>query len=123
MSQQAFENRLAVVTGASSDIGLAVVEQLLDLGARVLAMSRSAGALDGLKVRYGDALVWQPGDVTRATDLAALAEVAGTVNQRLLGGRFLEPEVVAEVILFLLSPAARGLYGQDLVVDSGYTLR
>jgi NAD(P)-dependent dehydrogenase (short-subunit alcohol dehydrogenase family) len=123
MSQQAFENRLAVVTGASSDIGLAVVEQLLDLGARVLAMSRSAGALDGLKARCGDALVWQPGDVTRATDLAALAEVAGTVNQRLLGGRFLEPEVVAEVILFLLSPAARGLYGQDLVVDSGYTLR
>ncbi|MNG31575.1 short chain dehydrogenase [compost metagenome] len=43
MSQQAFENRLAVVTGASSGIGLAVVEQLLDLGARVLAMSRSAG--------------------------------------------------------------------------------
>ncbi|MCY1307032.1 2,3-dihydro-2,3-dihydroxybenzoate dehydrogenase [compost metagenome] len=52
-----------------------------------------------------------------------LAAVAGTVNQRLLGGRFLEPEAVAEVILFLLSPAARGLYGQDLVVDSGYTLR
>ncbi|MFG5862888.1 SDR family oxidoreductase [Metapseudomonas lalkuanensis] len=248
MSQHEFENRLAVVTGASSGIGLSVVELLLARGARVLAMSRSAGALDGLKARYGDALRWQPGDVTRAADLAALAEVAGslgpvdclvpnagiarladgldtaafaaqwavngagaldtlaalrdrlapsasvvfigtflsrvtfpglaayiasksalkaqvrtlavemaargvrlnlvspgptatpiwstlglgdedlaavagTVNQRLLGGRFLEPEAVAEVILFLLSPAARGLYGQDLVVDSGYTLR
>lgn len=52
-----------------------------------------------------------------------LAAVAGTVNQRLLGGRFLEPGAVADAILFLLSRAARGLYGQDLVVDGGYTLR
>ncbi|MDH4610593.1 SDR family oxidoreductase [Pseudomonas sp. BN102] len=248
MPQETFENRLAVVTGASSGIGLSLVEQLLDRGARVLAMSRSVGGLDDLKARFGAALRWQPGDVTRAADLAALATVArslgpvdclvpnagiarladgldtaafaaqwavngagaldtlaalrdqlapsasvvfigtflaqvtfpglaayiasksalkaqvrtlavemaergvrlnlvspgptatpiwsslgldddqlgavaGTVNQRLLGGRFLEPEAVAEVILFLLSPAARGLYGQDLVVDSGYTLR
>ncbi|WP_028627027.1 SDR family NAD(P)-dependent oxidoreductase [Metapseudomonas resinovorans] len=248
MSQQPFENRLAVVTGASSGIGLSVTEKLLAQGARVLAMSRTLGELGSLLTRYDQTLTWQPGDVTRAADLAALAEVAGslgqvdclvpnagiarladgldtaafaaqwavngagaldtlaalrerlapsasvvfigtflshvtfpglaayiasktalkaqvrtlavemaerqvrlnlvspgptntpiwstlglgsddlaavagTVNQRLLGGRFLEPAAVADVILFLLSPAARGLYGQDLVVDSGYTLR
>lgn len=52
-----------------------------------------------------------------------LAEVAGSVSQRLLGGAFLEPDAVADSILFLLSSASRGIYGQDLVVDNGYTLR
>ncbi|WP_419790011.1 SDR family oxidoreductase [Pseudomonas atacamensis] len=30
---------------------------------------------------------------------------------------------MADVILFLLSERARGIYGQDVVVDGGYTLR
>ncbi|MOA39750.1 2,3-dihydro-2,3-dihydroxybenzoate dehydrogenase [compost metagenome] len=53
---------------------------------------------------------------------AELAAVAGSVSQRLLGGRFLEPGAVADAVLFLLSQSARGLHGQDLVVDAGYTL-
>jgi NAD(P)-dependent dehydrogenase (short-subunit alcohol dehydrogenase family) len=52
-----------------------------------------------------------------------LSEVAGRVSQRLLPGRFLEPAEIADAILFLLSNAARGIYGQDLVVDNGYTLQ
>jgi NAD(P)-dependent dehydrogenase (short-subunit alcohol dehydrogenase family) len=52
-----------------------------------------------------------------------LSEVAENVNRRLLPGRFLEADAVADAIMFLLSPASRGLYGQDLVVDNGYTLR
>jgi 2-deoxy-D-gluconate 3-dehydrogenase len=56
-------------------------------------------------------------------DNAQLSAVADTVNQRLLEGRFLEPEAVADVILFLLSNSARSIYGQDIVVDGGYTLR
>lgn len=248
MSPHEFENRLAVVTGASSGIGLAVVERLLEQGSQVLTMSRRPGELVGLQARFGKRLQWRAGDVTRADDrttlarlardfgpvhylvpnagiarladgldasafdqqwavngagaldtLAALnnqlaesasvvfigtflsqvtfpglaayiaskaalkahvrtlavemaargvrlnlvspgptdtpiwstlglgddelAAVAGRVNQRLLGGRFLEPGAVADTILFLLSQAARGLYGQDLVVDAGYTLR
>ncbi|AYF89323.1 SDR family oxidoreductase [Pseudomonas sp. JS3066] len=248
MSQHEFENRLAVVTGASSGIGLAVVERLLERDARVLAMSRRPGELQALQARFGERLYWQAGDVTQAGDLTALAQtardlgpvhylvpnagiarladgldasafdqqwaingagaietlaalndelatpssvvfigtflsrvsfpglaayiaskaalkahvrtlavelaprgvrlnmvspgptatpiwsslglgndelaaVAESVSQRLLGGRFLEPGTVADTILFLLSQAARGLHGQDLVVDSGYTLR
>ncbi|WP_077527518.1 SDR family NAD(P)-dependent oxidoreductase [Metapseudomonas resinovorans] len=248
MSQHEFENRLAVVTGASSGIGLAVAERLLEQGARVLAMSRRPGELHGLQARFGERLHWQAGDVTQASDLTALAQtardlgpihylvpnagiarladgldatafdqqwavngagaintlaalngelvpsasvvfigtflsgvsfpglaayiaskaalkahmrtlavelaprgvrlnmvspgptatpiwsslgladdelsaVADSVSQRLLGGRFLEPGAVADAILFLLSQAARGVHGQDLVVDSGYTLR
>jgi NAD(P)-dependent dehydrogenase (short-subunit alcohol dehydrogenase family) len=52
-----------------------------------------------------------------------LVKVAERVNQRLLTGQFLEPDAIADTIMFLLSPASRGLYGQDLIVDNGYTLQ
>ncbi|MBN3763749.1 SDR family oxidoreductase [Burkholderia sp. Ac-20365] len=245
---EGFENRLAVVTGASSGIGLATVDRLLASGARVLAMSRTMGELDSLQSQYGEQLEWVKGDVTQSSDLAALGErarqlgrvdflvpnagiaqlaqgldvaaferqwavngagalntlsvmreqmakpasvvfigtflsqvtfpglaayiasktalkaqartlavelaaddirinivspgptataiwsslglpqdqlssVAGRVNQRLLPGRFLEPAAIADAIMFLLSPASRGVYGQDLIVDHGYTLQ
>ena len=40
--------RVAVVTGASKGIGLAVVRTLVAEGAAVVAGARSTGALDGL---------------------------------------------------------------------------
>ncbi len=49
--------------------------------------------------------------------------MAKTVNARLLDGQFLEPGAVADVILFQLSQGARSVFGQDWVVDGGYTLR
>ncbi|WP_434458575.1 SDR family oxidoreductase [Stutzerimonas urumqiensis] len=52
----------------------------------------------------------------------ALAGVAEAVDPRLLGGGFLEADAVADVVLFQLSQGARGVYGQDWVVDKGYTL-
>ncbi|WP_252273858.1 SDR family oxidoreductase [Pseudomonas subflava] len=243
-----FEQRMAVVTGASSGIGLAVSELLLQRGARVLAMSRSLGGLGALLERYPEQLFWYEGDVTREASLQGLAEraaelgevhylvpnagiaklapgsdlqafdeqwringagavntfyalkaqlaqpasvvfistflrhlgfvglgayiatkaalsslvrslalehaneglrlnlvspgptatpiwnslglpddalasVAGEVNARLVDNEFLSSEAVAEVVLFQLSQGARGVYGQDWVVDKGYTLR
>ncbi|MNN99682.1 short chain dehydrogenase [compost metagenome] len=52
-----------------------------------------------------------------------LNAVANTVNERLLGGQFLEPGAVADVIVFQLGNGARNVIGQDWVVDSGYTIR
>ncbi|EJL03240.1 MULTISPECIES: SDR family NAD(P)-dependent oxidoreductase [Pseudomonas] len=244
----AFNPSLSVVTGASSGIGLAVTQRLLERGSRVIAMSRQIGGLGEWIERFADTLTWLHGDVTQPADLARLAQLAGSVgpvdclvpnagiaeladgldltafdrqwavngagalntlgslrehlaaeaavvfigtfleqvtfpglaayiaskaalraqmrtlavemaphgvrlnmvspgptatpiwgtlgldeealgsvansvNQRLLGGQFLEPGAVADVILFQLSQGARGVYGQDWVVDSGYTLR
>lgn len=242
-----FKERLAVITGASSGIGLALCMALLQRGARVLAMSRSLGGLQPLQDTYRDELRWVQGDVTSPEDLQTLAraaaemgpvdylvpnagiaeladgldtaafdrqwavngagaintfaalrnelakpasvvfvgtfltrstfpglagyiaskaallaqartlavefapldvrinvvspgptataiwgtlglsdeqleQVAESVTKRLLPGHFLEASAVANVILFQLSQGARGVYGQDWVVDNGYTL-
>ncbi|HSX89869.1 MAG TPA: SDR family oxidoreductase [Pseudomonas sp.] len=242
-----FQDRLAVVTGASSGIGLALCAALLQRGAKVLAMSRTLGGLPALMETYGERLHWEAGDVTCQEDLENLArlaarlgpvdylvpnagiaeladcldlgafdrqwavngagalntlaalrdtlarpasvvfvstflthstfpglaayiaskaaltaqvktiavelaaldlrinlvspgptataiwgtlgltdeqlgDVADTVAKRLLPGHFLEAAAVANVILFQLSQGARGVYGQDWVVDHGYTL-
>lgn len=242
-----FQDRLAVVTGASSGIGLALCTALLQRGARVLAMSRALGGLEPLLGTYAEQLVWLAGDVTVVADLQALREraaqlgqvdylvpnagiaeladgldmaafdrqwavngagalntlgalrhelaksasvvfigtfltrstypglaayisskaalaaqartlavefaplgvrinmvspgptataiwgslgltdeqlegVADGITQRLLPGHFLESAAVANVILFQLSQGARGVYGQDWVVDNGFTL-
>ena len=242
-----FKERLAVVTGASSGIGLALCTALLQRGARVVAMSRNLGGLQPLQETYPEELRWVQGDVTSSADLQALArtaaemgpvdyvvpnagiaeladgldtaafdrqwavngagalntlaalrtdlakgasvvfvgtflirstfpglaayiaskaalvaqartlavefapldvrinvvspgptataiwgtlglsdeqlgQVADGVTKRLLPGHFLEASAVANVILFQLSQGARGVYGQDWVVDNGYTL-
>ena len=77
----AFEDRLAVVTGASSGIGLAVTERLLTQGARVLAMSRQIGGLNELAERFATQLSWVSGDVTQPADLERLAQQASTLGR------------------------------------------
>ena len=49
-------NRTWLITGSSSGIGLAVVEQLLERGDRVAATLRKPDALRHLKERYGEQL-------------------------------------------------------------------
>ncbi len=75
-----FKDRLAVVTGASSGIGLALCTVLLQRGARVLAMSRSLGGLSQLLETYPEHLHWVSGDVTSADDLQLLARRAGELG-------------------------------------------
>ena len=67
--------RTALVTGASSGIGAAVVERLRREGLEVHALARSAGALQDLAARTG--CIPHAIDVT---DRAALAELAGEID-------------------------------------------
>lgn len=52
----------------------------------------------------------------------ALAGVAEKVNARLMQGAFGEPADIAEAAWFLASPEAKYIYGQEIVVDGGYTI-
>lgn len=51
-----------------------------------------------------------------------LAAVAEKVNARLMQGAFGHPDDIAEAALFLASPGAKNIYGQEIVVDGGYTI-
>jgi NAD(P)-dependent dehydrogenase (short-subunit alcohol dehydrogenase family) len=55
-------------------------------------------------------------------DPATLAQVAQGIEARLLTGKFLDPRQIAQTICFLLASASDGCWGQDWVVDGGYTL-
>jgi NAD(P)-dependent dehydrogenase (short-subunit alcohol dehydrogenase family) len=61
-----------LITGASSGIGLAVAEQLLERGDRVAALARRTANLEALAARYDDR-VWTAS--VDATDTASLREV------------------------------------------------
>ncbi len=80
MMKTEFQDRLAVITGASSGIGLALCAALLPRGVRVLAMSRTLGELAVLQQIYGERLRWFAGDVTRTDDLHELARQAARLG-------------------------------------------
>ena len=50
-----------------------------------------------------------------------LQQTAEKVNQRLIPGKFGKPEDIAEAALFLASDASQNIFGQEIVVDGGYT--
>ena len=60
------------------------------------------------------------GKVGLAPDV--LGVVAEKINARLMQGAFGQPNDIAETSVFLASDAARNIYGQDIVVDGGYTI-
>ena len=64
--------------------------------------------------RAGDAITGLPPDV--------LNVVAQNVSARLMTGAFGQPEDIAETSVFLASNAAKNIYGQEIVVDGGYTI-
>lgn len=65
----ALKNRVAVVTGASRGIGLAIAHALARAGAEVVLVSRSRKALDSAKKKIGARASVVAADVSRAADI------------------------------------------------------
>ena len=69
------DNKIAVVTGASSGIGRSIVERFVAEGAQVVAFARNAKSLRALEAAHDGRVVAVSGDVTRQDDLERLLEV------------------------------------------------
>lgn len=74
------QGKVAIVTGASSGIGLAVARLFIERGARVALVARTAATLEQAVAALGDAAVAFPLDVQ---DLAGLEALPGRVVERL----------------------------------------
>jgi NAD(P)-dependent dehydrogenase (short-subunit alcohol dehydrogenase family) len=71
------KDKVAVITGGNSGIGLATARTFRDEGARIAIFGRSAPTLEAARRELGDEAVVVRGDVRRLADLDALfAEVA-----------------------------------------------
>lgn len=51
-----------------------------------------------------------------------LGAVAEKITSRLMPGTFGEPQDIADLSVFLASDSAKNIYGQEIVVDGGYTI-
>ena len=72
MPAQELENRVAIVTGASSGIGRATAEMLVERGASVAIFARSAGKLKSLARKHDGRMLAVPGDVSDAVSIERL---------------------------------------------------
>ena len=66
------QNKVTVITGGTSGIGLAIAKEYQREGAKVVVMGRNADALSAASAELGDGALVLKGDVTKATDLENL---------------------------------------------------
>lgn len=84
MRDSGLKGRVALVTGAGGGIGQAVVRQLVEEGARVVATDRDAGTLESTRAAFGDEVRTEILDV-RSTDsvdgvIARIEEEMGPID-------------------------------------------
>ena len=63
-----------------------------------------------------------PAATPPARGLAQRVYPFDNADRRQPAGRLIEPEDVADTVLFLVSPLARMIIGQTVVVDGGYSI-
>ncbi|MCC6162025.1 MAG: SDR family oxidoreductase [Acidobacteria bacterium] len=75
-SKPQLDGHVAIVTGGTRGIGLALTSGLVERGARVVVSGRSAGGLDAVSARFGDSVATVQGDVADAATAGALVRTA-----------------------------------------------
>jgi NAD(P)-dependent dehydrogenase (short-subunit alcohol dehydrogenase family) len=74
-----FTNKVAVITGGNSGIGLATAQALVTEGAKVVISGRNAETLNAAAQELGENAIAQQGDVSNLSDLDTLFQ---TVKER-----------------------------------------
>ena len=75
--QPTLQDKVAVITGGNSGIGLAAAELFHTQGAKVVIVGRVSGSLLRAVARIGADTVAVQGDVRRITDLDRLYDMVG----------------------------------------------
>jgi NAD(P)-dependent dehydrogenase (short-subunit alcohol dehydrogenase family) len=117
------KDKVAVVTGGSSGIGLATAKRFADEGARVFIAGRRQANLDKAATDIDDNVTAIEADVSNLDDQWSSDVVAQQTKNQLVSitplGRLGRPEEVAAVALFLASDESSFVTGVDLHVDGG----
>jgi NAD(P)-dependent dehydrogenase (short-subunit alcohol dehydrogenase family) len=99
------ENKVAVITGGTSGIGLATAQQFIDEGAFVFITGRRQA----------------PGYHTSLGMTAAqVDDFAASAASTTPSGRVGKPEEIAKAVAFLASDDASFINGFELTVDGGF---
>lgn len=98
---KSLQDRIAVVTGGNSGIGLASARKLAEQGARVFITGRRQAELDAAVAEIGGGAVGVRGDVSRMEDLDDLFEIvraqAGRLDILFANAAFAEPAPLADI--------------------------
>jgi len=95
------DDKVAVITGGSSGIGLATAQRFVDEGAHVFIVGRRQSELDKAKAPIGDGVSTLAGDVTVSADLdrlfATVLQEQGGLDILVAGSGRVEPEELGKI--------------------------
>lgn len=111
------KNKIAVVTGGSSGIGLATAERFAEQGAHVFIAGRRQAELDTAVAQIGENVTRVKTDISKLDDLDRLSETVakrGKIDVLFAGAAFVEkmmtPEATPEHFDKIFNTNARGTY-------------
>ena len=121
MQRQGSGGRIVNVTSAADILPVADLSAYIAAKGAIVALTKTLGlelAPLGITVN-----AVAPGAVDTALNTEAYTdEVRRNYEQRIALGRIGKPAEIADVVVFLVSDAARYVTGQELVVDGGLTI-
>jgi NAD(P)-dependent dehydrogenase (short-subunit alcohol dehydrogenase family) len=126
-----FTNRVVVITGGTSGIGLAAARRFIKEGAKVVVTGRNLQSVGDAQKEFSANGIAIAADVTKSAVIetplfgklglseADARELGKALLQQIPAKRFGKPEEVATAVAFLASDDASYITGVELAVDGG----
>jgi len=116
----ALEGEVAIVTDATSGIGLGIARELARAGADVLLDGfGDAGEIERLRGNLSD--TFRGRTACSGADMPKPDQIAGMIDQKQPSHEFVTPEELGGLSVFLCSEAAAPVRGRAPATDGGWT--